>query len=781
MTETTWLDPQPTPVPQALRQAVGGHPLVAEMLARRGILTVAQARAFLDPDAYPPTSPDELPDLAHAAERIQTAITHGERVCVWGDFDVDGQTATTVLVEALRALGADVVYHIPGRRESHGVHRPTLERVIAAGTRLLITCDTGSTAHEAIAYARTQGVDVIVTDHHDLPSQLPPAHTLINPKRLPTDHPLRDLPGVGTAYKLVEALYENNGLALEADRALDLVALGIVADVAPLTGDVRYLLQKGLRALRHTSRLGLQALFQSAELNPDGLTEDHIAFVLAPRLNALGRLADASLAVELLTTDDLTRARTIASEVEGLNSRRQLLTKQVLDAALAQIAREPSLREASTLVLAHPTWPAGVIGIVAGRLAERFGKPAVLISAPPGKLARGSARSVPGLDIHAAIAAQAPMLHRFGGHPMAAGFSIDPERIPEFRAALVRTIEMTTRPPTLPPLQIDAYLPLSDLSPQLVAQLERLAPFGPGNPPVCLATCNLRIISAATIGRTGEHRKLIVEDEAGTTQTVLWWQGADWSLPQGLFDLAYTARTSDYRGQTEIALEWLAARQKEQPPILVRQAAPSLEIVDYRRSPNPEPLLRQLLHDHDIQIWAEGKIPTNIPARGRDTLSAARTLIIWSTPPGPEELQAALKRVSPRKVILFATDPQLDTPPAFLRRLAGLVRHSLQAHAGQVHLPVLATATAQREATVRAGLHWLEAKGQIHIIEDDGSQITLGPGGEASSTGADAWRQRLTALLQETAAYRAHFTRADAATLLSAAGIQLPKHKDPPL
>ena len=789
----TWLDPQPTPVPEALREAVEGHPLVATTLARRGILTAAQARAFLDPDAYVPAPPDDLPDLSRAVERIETAIARGERVCVWGDFDVDGETATTVLVEALRARGADVVYHIPGRRESHGVHRSALERIIARGTRLVVTCDTGSTAHEAIAYARTQGVDVIVTDHHDLPSTFPPAYALVNPKRLPVDHPLRELPGVGAAYKLAEALYESGGLAAQAGRALDLVALGVVADVATLTGDVRYLLQKGLRVLRHTTRLGLQALFQSAELNPAGLTEDHIAFVLAPRLNSLGRLAEAAIAVELFTTDDLTRARTIASEVEGLNSRRRLLTKQVLDAALAQIARDDTLREASVLVLAHPSWPAGVVGIVAGRLAKRFAKPAVLISAPPGDLARGSARSVPGCDIHAAIAAQAEMLHRFGGHPMAAGFSIEAERIPEFRVALARTVEAMTGGTLLrPPLQVDAYLPLAELSLDLVAQLDRLAPFGPGNLPLCLVSRGLRIVSAATIGRTGEHRRLVVEDEAGTTQAVLWWQGADWPLPEGRFDLAYIARASDYRGQPEVQLEWLDAREVEQPSIAVREPSPAIEVVDYRRVPNPEEQLGRLLAGDNVQVWAEGEVPRGVPALrpfgkaqgmlrsghalsmpkwqalGRDALSVGDVLIVWSTPPGPDEMREAMERVSPRKVILFAVDPGLDAPATFLRRLAGLVRHSLQAREGRASLSALAVATAQRQATVQAGLRWLEARGQVRIVEDEDGQVILTPGDGQVLAAVDDWQRRVVALLEETAAYRAYFARADAAALICA-------------
>jgi single-stranded-DNA-specific exonuclease len=399
---TRWLDPEPINVPLILRDAVGGHRLVAETLARRGILTPPAARAFLDPAAYTPAPPLDLPDLDRAVERLRQAIGSRDRIAVWGDFDADGQTATAVLLETLHALGGSVVFHIPTRREGHGLHKPGLERLIGEGARLVVTCDTGVTAHAAVAHANGLGAEVIVTDHH-VPSssaqggpgqRLPPALAVVNPHRLPPGHPMRPLTGVGVAYQLAGALNPT-----VADRTLDLVALGTVGDVGTLTGDNRYLVQRGLDALRHTGRCGLQAVYGAADVRPEGLTEEHISFVLAPRLNALGRIADAAAAdgVELLTTGDPTRARALATELEGLNARRQWLTKQVTEAAMAQIERDPSLlRDHHALVLSHPGWPGGIVGVVAGRLAERFGKPAVLISAREGETARGSARSVPG-------------------------------------------------------------------------------------------------------------------------------------------------------------------------------------------------------------------------------------------------------------------------------------------------------------------------------------------------------------------------------------------------
>ena len=768
-----WIEPPEIEVPEGLQAAIGGHPLVARTLVRRGFTNVEAARAFLDPDCYRPAPPTDLPNLTKAAERLERAIRQGEMVCVWGDFDVDGQTATTLLVSTLRDLGATVRYHIPIREtESHGINLPVLKRFVADGVNLLLTCDTGVTAHKAVAYAQSHGVDVVVTDHHDLPSILPEAYAVVDPKMLPDEHPLRELPGVGCAYKLAEALYDRAGRAEDVAQYLDLVALGIVADVAVQTGDTRYLLQRGLEALRCTERLGLQAMMETADLNPDCLTEEHIGFELAPRLNALGRLADANVAVELLTTDDLARARVLATFLSGLNAQRKLLVNQVAQAAQAQIERDPSLLEHAALVLSHPTWPAGIIGIVAGRLAERYHRPTILIATPPGELGRGSARSVEGCNISAAIAAHEEMLGSFGGHPMAAGLSIDPERIPEFRRALSRTVlEMCREATERATLQVDGYVPLSDLSFDLVEEIERLAPFGPGNPPLTLATRRVSLISHTTVGRTGEHVQLIVEDETGATQKVIWWQGADWPLPQGRFDLAYAVRASNYRGQRDVQVEWVDARPVEEPVAVLRPAVPAIEIVDYRQETNPRRLLKKLLAREAVQVWSEAGARAQVTGQDRHELRPSKVLVIWTTPPGPAELHAVLEKVSPETVYLFGIDPGLDDPEKFLKRLAGLTKRALNSHQGRVSVSTLAAATAQREATVRAGLAWLMARGHLVMLDEADDEIHLAIGSQTASADLPEIAARLKALLEETAAYRAHFARAEKETLAPGRGI----------
>ena len=799
-----WLEPAPVTVPAELQAAVGGHPLVAKTLVRRGQADPDAARAFLDPAAYNPAPARELPGLTTAALRLGIAIRRREPICVWGDFDVDGQTATALLVATLRELGATVSYHIPVRgSESHGVGLAVLKTILDAGTRLLITVDTGISAHEALAHAAARSVDVIVTDHHALPAELPAAYALVNPQLLPAEHPLRTLPGAGVAYKLAEELYARAGRPGDAARHLDLVALAIVADVALLYGDTRYLLQRGLAVLRATERAGLRAMCELNRLSPAALTEEHIGFILAPRLNALGRLDDANPAVEFLITADLTQARILAANLEELNARRKAMCDAVYAAALSQLRQDPILLEHAALVLSGPTWPAGVIGIVAGRLAERYGRPTVLIAAPPGQPARGSARSVAGCDITAALAAQAALLDGFGGHPMAAGLSIAPDRIPELRRGLSRTVSaMLAAAPSAPGLQIDGYLPLAELNLDLVRDFERLAPFGPGNPALTLVSSGLRVKDSRPVGRSEEHILLELEDGDGALHRAIWWGGSGEALPAGPFDLAYSARASDYRGVPEVQVEWLAARLLESGPAEVTEGAPArFTVVDYRRDPDPRATLVALRAQEnarqsqsqanalpgqaEILVWCEGPEREAVHGRTRLELTPAPVLAIWTAPAGRAELLAALAAVNPAIVYLFAQDPGLDSAQAFLRRLTGLVKYAINTAGGRATLPLLAAATAQRTATVRCGLAWLQARGYLVIAGAAGDELQLSapprppaegigqeaapasPIGQQGSPDAAANDRQLEALLAETAAYRAYFRQAGTDTLLT--------------
>ena len=757
---TRWIALPPVNIPASFAD-LNLPPLIAQTLILRGIQTPDSARAFLHPDATPSTP---FPNIEPAVERIREAIRKDEMICVWGDFDVDGQTSTSLLVQTLQTLNANVVYYIPIRgKESHGVHIGSLKPIIDNGANLIVTCDTGITAHEAIDYCNSRNVDVVVSDHHDLGETLPNAKAIINPKMLPADHPLANLAGVGVAYKLAEALFSQRskvGSQTTLEDLLDLVALGLIADVALLKGETRSLAQKGVQALRNTNRPGLKAIAELSNTNLEMLTEETIGFTFAPRLNALGRLGDANPAVELLTTNDPARARVLAAQIEGLNAQRRLLTSQVTEAAEAQLREHPEMLTEPVIVLSHPNWPGGVVGIVANRLVERYHKPAFLLTEGEDGILRGSARSVEGLHITEAITATQDLLLNFGGHPMAAGVSLNKENLTSFRKGLGRAIEKqlgeTVREE--PSLQIDSWLELNQIDLALADTIEMLAPFGAGNPKLTLASRNLKMKSVSTIGKTKEHLRLTVEDESGETQNILWWGGAGEYLPEdgSKFDIAYSLRASTFRGQKQVALQFEDFRITEEKPIELQK--PKLEIRDLRLQPSLLNLQPSTL------IWAEG--PDKSVGVPRFELQQADELSIYTTPPSPAELQRALDIVRPKTIYVFGISPPEEKPDEFLSHLAGLCKYVINQRRGKISLSELASATAQREGAVRIGLEWLAAGGHISVVSEEDALLISKGSGETNQYLQKELYIAVRGILEETTAYRAHFAKADINNLM---------------
>lgn len=723
------------------------------------------AVGFLDPTEYHPTPAVTLPDLEKATFRLVQAIDKKERILVWGDFDVDGQTATTLLVSGLKQLGAVVSYYIPVReRESHGIKAEKLLEVASPDCRILLTCDTGVSEHATIALASERGLDVIVTDHHELPSELPRAYAVINPQRLQPRHPLGDLPGVGTAYKLLERLYEWYGRSPEADSFLDLVALGIVADVALQQRDTRYLLQRGLEVLRRTRRQGLLTMFELAELTPASLTENEIGFSIAPRLNALGRLDDANPIVEFLTTSDVTRVRLLAERLEGLNAERRLLQYQVHAAARSQLEKDPSLIDPRVIVLSHPNWPAGVNGLVAGQIATEFGRPAILLTTPPGQPARGSARSVDNVDITEAIRRNAGLLISYGGHAGAAGLSLEVDRIPDLRCGLSRAIQEMVGD-VLPEaiLQIDGYSSFGDLSLELVGEMGRLAPFGRGNPPLVLATRAVRVVSAAPLGRNGEHLQVVLEDTTGATHRVVRWGSTAEDLPEGYFDFAYSLSVNEFRDKRELRITWIEVRKTEVPEVEI--ALRTIEVLDCRQVQEPLAELGKILSATSAEVWAEGVDSPSPSARDRLGLSPSDALVLWTAPPAAEELREVLKRVRPRLVFVFALAGQSDDTTTFLKLLGGMVKYAIRTSA-HPSIAMLAARLGHTEAVVRKGLAWVGAKGLTRTTEGEDADLVFSQGGVRDDDRAERLEEEVTTLLKETAAYRRYLSTASAGQLM---------------
>ena len=479
--------------------------VTASVLARRGLGDPSAAQRFLAAE-LPGHDPLLLGDMAAAVERIRTAVEAGTRICVHGDYDVDGICATALAVLLLREFGADVVWHLPSRfEEGYGVSRETLARLADEGVRLVLTVDCGITAVEEIAEAASRGVDVVVTDHHR-PGESLPECPVVAPR--PSTYPFPELCGTGVVYKLGEALLGSEHASLR--RHLDLVGLATIADVVPLVDENRALAAAGLRALASTRRVGLQALMQSARVDPAAVDAGAVGFRLAPRINAAGRLGRPDLALELVLTDDAEEARRLAAQLEELNRDRQGVEDRILREATQLVESLPDAeRRRRGYVLWSEDWHEGVIGIVASRLVERYHRPVVLVAGSRDGW-RGSGRSLPAFDLHGALAACSEHLERFGGHRAAAGLAIDPSRLESFARAFGAHADAHLTDADLHEvIRIDAVVSAEDLTLELAQELDRLAPFGLGNPDVTLLVPGVETPSPSTVGE-GKHLRFRV-------------------------------------------------------------------------------------------------------------------------------------------------------------------------------------------------------------------------------------------------------------------------------
>jgi single-stranded-DNA-specific exonuclease len=502
MHEGTWtISPSPHRVQVELAQSLGISELTAGVLVRRGYTDAAAAQAFLDGE-QPPHDPFLLGDMELACERIRAAIADGRRICVHGDYDVDGISATALALLLLRELGADVDWHLPSRfEEGYGVSRETLARLADEGCGLVLTVDCGITAVEEVAEAKARGLEVIVTDHHRPGPTLPDCPIVAT---RPSDYPFPELCGTGVAYKLGQALF-----GVDSDvpkRHLDLVALATIADVVPLLDENRSLAIGGLRALARTQKPGLQALMRAAGVDPATVDAGACGFRLGPRINAAGRLGHPRAALELLLTDDKDEARRLADTLEELNRERQAVEQRIFREAAAQVESWPEERRTRcAYVVAGEDWHEGVIGIVASRLVERFNRPVVLIAGAEENW-KGSGRSIPAFDLHGGLGACADLLERWGGHRAAAGLSIRPENVEPFAEAFAAhaaglLVDDDLQPTTV----VDAIVPRGTrLTLDLCAELARLAPFGLGNPEVMLLAPGCELGDVATVGE-GKH------------------------------------------------------------------------------------------------------------------------------------------------------------------------------------------------------------------------------------------------------------------------------------
>ena len=652
----------------------------AQLLWHRGIRELAQLEAFVKIPNYKPASPFAFEqEMELAMERLKKAWEVKEKICIWGDFDADGITSTAVLWDGLGEFfckHTQLIYYIPNRfTESHGLNVAGIERVFEQGCQLIITCDTGSTNISEITYANQLGIDVIVTDHHTLPPERPPVKAIINPRYLPEEHPLYHLSGVAVAYKLVEALYQT--LPQEPQHPLsdllDLVAVGLIADLVQLSGDCRYLAQVGINKLQQDFKLtpetrrrpGVGRLLELCQRNGDRPTD--ISFGLGPRINAVSRIqGDASFCVELLTSRDRDRVQELAEFTELANTRRKSLQKDVAN-QVTQKLNQLDLSTTSVIVLSDPQWAVGVLGLVAGQVAQETGRPTILLSTetPTSSeendnskiFARGSARSINGVDLYKLVKDQAHLLHRFGGHPFAAGLSLAVENIPLFTEAINQQLRQTLAGTVLTPtIEVDLTVTVADLGKELFFELKLIEPCGMGNPVPKLLIKNCWFENTWHRNQQDSRGKKVqyiksefnLKDESTNKSFPgVWWGHYKDEIPPGRCDCIVELDYNTYKRCYEIRL--LAVRPALDSAFNIQQRT---SIIDWR---NPE--IAELQKQEDEIL--------------------TKTLVVEKCPRSWDDLRAWLRRSlhAGQPLAIAWSKPQFQTPSQIWLTLVGIAKY----------------------------------------------------------------------------------------------------------
>ena len=610
---------------KVLGNSLGISPVVTDILDHRGFREPEEAIEFLRPTLLNLFSPFCFKDMKQTIERLSQALEQKEKVLIYGDYDVDGVTSTTLLYKVFIDLGFQAVAYIPHRQdEGYGLHSEAIERAAKANVGLLITVDCGITAVTEVKLAKTHNIDVIITDHHEPLEILPEAFAILNPKVENSGYPFRDLAGVGVAFKLAQALlnsFESPEVGTHSEiELLDLVALGTIADLVPLVGENRILVQIGLRQMEETRHLGLLALLEECGLKSDSpLKAGQIGFMVAPRINAAGRMDSARAGLELLLTEDQERASEMAHQLTLENQARQKIEKEILAEAITMLESEPIPK---VIVVSANHWHHGVIGIVASRLVERYYRP-VYIIAEEGEGAKGSARGIPGYPVLEQLSTQAHLLTKFGGHRQAAGFSLMTEDIGRFRVGLNEQALAFEDNLFQEVLKIDREVSIEEVSADLLRQLEQMAPFGYGNPGPTLACRGIPVYSASVVGKERSHIKFRFGSQ-GKQEGIAFRLGERMSELNGKISL-----------DAAFSLDWNTFRGKEAVQLIIKDVQTEADISDAFQeiaAAQDEPVVEWLDWRHLLQN--EWPLQENNPVWIWDTNESQPILRQWKTQEG---------------------------------------------------------------------------------------------------------------------------------------------------
>ncbi|SEN35525.1 single-stranded-DNA-specific exonuclease RecJ [Lihuaxuella thermophila] len=700
------------------------HPILAGMLIRRGIQNPEQAERFLFPKLDDLHDPFLLDGMREAVERIQRALDQKEKILIYGDYDADGVSSTSLLMHVFRGLGADVDYYIPHRfREGYGINNEALRLAKDRGYQLIISVDTGISAVEEAQFARQMGLDLIITDHHEPPEILPDALAVINPKKPGCPYPFDMLAGVGVAFKLATAV-----LGRVPEELLEIVALGTIADLVPLVDENRIFATYGLKRMNLREHVGISALLQTAGIEQE-VSAGHVGFALGPRINASGRLDSANLAVELMITTDTEQALAMAEELDHMNRERQQLVEEMTEEAVHEVESQPE-RHRYVIVVAKPGWNVGVVGIVASRLVEKYYRPVLVLGIDEEKgMAKGSARSIPGFDIYKALTACQDLLPHYGGHSMAAGMTLPAGDLSRLHDRLTRLAKEWLTPEDYIPLSVaDGELTLDNVDPVLIDQLQSLAPYGMGNPTPLFIVRGARVNRVQLMGQQSNHLKLYLESGQRQLEAVGFRLGglAEEMTPHAQVELLGELQMNEWNGKCT-------------PQLLIRDMAiPHLQIFDWRsnrvqperlaaidehglfictKSSVEQPIIREKAPER-IAIWED------LPENGWEQAKTAKHVIFVDPPPSLELFCRGLQfcREAERLYFIFGDAPFDDMLVKAPSRDQFKVLYQTLRGKGPIsiskHMPALMRKTGLQKRVLSFMIQVFEELGFLRIEQD---------------------------------------------------------------
>lgn len=745
--------PRKIDVSRELIEYIGSEKL-AVLAVRRGLDTKKKLREFIEVESYTSLNVVEFPEINKIVKYILEFINNDKNILVYGDYDVDGITSTSILVDGLRKLSSNIKYHIPDRfKEGYGLNKEVIESY-AGEIDLIITCDCGISNHAEVDYAKELGINIVVTDHHDLPAELPEADFVISPRLLNKDHNAYWLPGAGMAYFLIKAVYKEINKRGQEEEFLDLLLLAIIADVVPLVGENRYLFKTALKNLKNTKRVGLRALYNALDINPSEINEKVLGFQIGPVLNSAGRIDSAEKALELLIAKNYHKAAGTAAELIEINKRRKELSQKIY----LQAEKAVNKKHKKGLVSFNQEWHQGVIGIAAGRIVENYQIPAVLMTLnKENNLITGSARSVEGVNINKIIGKCSDLLEKHGGHAAAAGFSLKKDRLEKFKIRLQRLIDNKLKKQDLKQLiEPELEVKLDEIEDEFYKKMRLFAPFGEANPEPVFYT-EAQVLSSRNISQ-GRHKRLVLSD-GDNKFTALWWWADE--VQTGIKQrAAFKLNENIYRGKHSLQLEIKALESSGIEGVLSDKdkidAKKAFKVTDLRNK-NIEQLE---VGRENTAYFLEGKNNLSLyPIVNRDYQRKAERLVLVSFPPSAEILKEMIILTGAEEIALSSIIDNTLGFKEFIRLLMGLIKYIIKQKNGILDINDTAVFLSEKEITVKRGLDYLRAKGALNYEYISYDEVLVSKDGTSDKGMSNLSGRQLNQLLKESAAFRKYLKR----------------------